>query len=332
MTDLRDEFPLVSVGLPIYNGEATITRAIESILRQDYPNIELVISDNGSTDKTYEILVNLYEQSPNIRIHRSLVNRGWTWNANRVFSLSHGEFFLWSAHDDFYEKSFISSAIQQLKLYPMAVMCHPKTKAVIDGGTESLWHSGLESFKGLTTVQQRYSETLNNFPAVAFYGVYRSRILREIGTLTEIVGADVVFIQKLSLYGNFCDTESELFTRIARPLWNTRKQNITSYLGYSRKLSRLSLRLEMFNQRALDIQNSPHSSLTKVHLVFIAATFEIRSIVVKYLVRLIVRATPKWFTRRVSIFLYMHFLQNSNVIPEDFDLYYSRIIAPSLTH
>jgi len=321
----------VSVGLPVYNGEGTLTRAIESILSQDYPNIELVISDNGSTDRTYEILVELSEQHSNIRVHRSSVNRGWTWNANKTFELSRGEYFLWAADDDFYEFSFISSAIKELECHPTAVMCHPRTKTIIEGSVEIVWRSSLETFKGIVNVRQRYKETLQNFPAVAFYGVYQSKLLRKIGTLPNIIGSDVMFMQKLSLYGDFIDTDEELFTRVIRITWNTREENFKSYTGSSIKSSRFAIRFQSLIQKILDIKETPHSMLMKFQLIGLAANAEIRSALVKSLCRILINSIPKRFTEQAANYLYSKFFKNRNVSPENELLFYSRIILPTLT-
>lgn len=321
----------MSVGLPVYNGEATITRAIESILHQDYPNIELVISDNGSTDRTIEILGELTRNHTNIRVHRSSVNRGWTWNANQVFELSRGEYFLWAADDDFYEFNFISSAIKKLESYPSAVMCHPKTKSIVEGSDEIIWRSSLVTFSGMIDVRERYKETIQNFPAVAFYGVYRSKLLRSVGTLANIIGSDVVFMQKLSLYGGFISTDHELFTRVIRTTWNTREQNLKSYSGTSIKVSRFTVRYQSLKQKILDINKTQFSYLLKSQLIGLALIWEIRSILIKSLSRIIINSTPECFTKIVANYLYSRFFSNENVLPENKALFFSRIILPTLS-
>ena len=49
--------PLVSIGMPVYNGERYVDEALRSLLAQDYPNLEIVVSDNASTDQTAEAAV-----------------------------------------------------------------------------------------------------------------------------------------------------------------------------------------------------------------------------------------------------------------------------------
>ena len=57
--------PRVSIGLPVYNGENYLCKAIESILSQTYTDFELIISDNASTDQTQSICEKYASQTPN---------------------------------------------------------------------------------------------------------------------------------------------------------------------------------------------------------------------------------------------------------------------------
>src|SRR5262245_21257268 len=69
---------LVTIGLPVYNGLPHLEVAVNSLLRQDYPNIELLISDNASTDGTGEYCGQLAEADPRVRIVRNECNIGPT--------------------------------------------------------------------------------------------------------------------------------------------------------------------------------------------------------------------------------------------------------------
>src|SRR5687767_11052901 len=85
--------PKVSIGMPVYNGANYIRRSIRSILDQDYRNLELVISDNASTDETEAICREMAATDDRIRYFRNEVNLGAAKNYNRVFELAQGEFF-----------------------------------------------------------------------------------------------------------------------------------------------------------------------------------------------------------------------------------------------
>src|SRR5712691_6377788 len=77
------EPPLVSVGIPVFNGENSIARALDSLLEQDYPHIEIVISDNGSTDGTQAICERYARMHRHVTYSRVEPNAGAPANFNR---------------------------------------------------------------------------------------------------------------------------------------------------------------------------------------------------------------------------------------------------------
>src|SRR5512144_2313118 len=96
---------LVSIGIPVYNGEAYLAEALNSIFRQSYTPLEIVISDNGSFDATEAICRRHAALDPRIRYYRNSVNRGSAWNFDAVFELARGEYFKWWAYDDLCDPS-----------------------------------------------------------------------------------------------------------------------------------------------------------------------------------------------------------------------------------
>jgi glycosyltransferase involved in cell wall biosynthesis len=116
--------PLVSVGLPVYNGAKTIREALELILGQDYTNIELVISDNFSDDATSEICREYARKDARVRYTRTDELLPLYVNWQRVFELSRGEFFLWIAADDLRPRETIRRLVDALRSEALAVMAH----------------------------------------------------------------------------------------------------------------------------------------------------------------------------------------------------------------
>src|SRR5713226_9738948 len=88
--------PMVSIGLPVYNGEAYLRQVLDSVLAQTFSEFDLVISDNASTDGTEAICREYAAADPRIRYHRQARNRGVTWNFRQVVLLSSGQYFLWT--------------------------------------------------------------------------------------------------------------------------------------------------------------------------------------------------------------------------------------------
>src|SRR5437660_4871394 len=114
---------LVSVGLPVYNAERHLTKALDSLLRQDYPNLELIVSDNASEDGTEAICRSYAERDARVHYHRADHNMGAIWNFNRVFELATGEYFMWAAHDDLRDPSYLTACVAAMQAHPDAVLC-----------------------------------------------------------------------------------------------------------------------------------------------------------------------------------------------------------------
>jgi hypothetical protein len=91
---------LVSIGLPVRNGERYVAGAIESALRQTFVDFELIVSDNASTDATESICRSFARQDSRVRYERSAEDRGAAGNHNRCFELSGGRYFMWLSYDD----------------------------------------------------------------------------------------------------------------------------------------------------------------------------------------------------------------------------------------
>src|SRR5438270_1690210 len=102
----------VAIGMPVWNGEAFLSEAIESILAQTYGDFELVISDNASTDATAEICRSYAQRDARIRYIRQEKNIGANSNYNGVFRRSSGEYFKWAAHDDVLAPEFIYECVK----------------------------------------------------------------------------------------------------------------------------------------------------------------------------------------------------------------------------
>jgi len=111
MTPLSN--PLVSICIPCYNGADHIRHAVDSVLNQTYSNIEIIISDDCSTDLTYSIL-NEY-QDDRIQITRNQANYGFAGNWNHVVSLASGEYIKLLPQDDVISDDCIAKQVDALR-------------------------------------------------------------------------------------------------------------------------------------------------------------------------------------------------------------------------
>ncbi|MEQ8307951.1 MAG: glycosyltransferase family 2 protein [Hoeflea sp.] len=103
--------PRISIGVPVYNGERHIEESLNALVNQTFTDFEIIISDNCSTDSTESICREFERRDPRIRYFRQAKNKGALANFVFVLGEAKAEFFMWAAHDDVFEKDWISSLL-----------------------------------------------------------------------------------------------------------------------------------------------------------------------------------------------------------------------------
>jgi glycosyltransferase involved in cell wall biosynthesis len=115
MPDLNDKASiLVSIGLPTYNRAGMLRRSIASALAQNHRNIELVISDNASTDETEAICREFADADARVRYIRHPRNLGPTPNFLCVLEKASAEYFMWLCDDDWIDPNYVSECLSEL--------------------------------------------------------------------------------------------------------------------------------------------------------------------------------------------------------------------------
>jgi glycosyltransferase involved in cell wall biosynthesis len=205
--------PRVSIGLAVYNGEKYLRPTLDSIMAQTFEDFELVISDNASTDGTEEICRTYAAQDSRIKYSRNSVNIGVNNNFNRVFRLSAGQYFRWSAADDLFEPTSLEACVKVLDEHPEAVLCYPKT-VLIDGRGDKLRSYDDKLDLRSPRASERFRLALQNMGLLnAHYGLIRADVLRCTSLYGTYPGTDMVLLAELALYGQFWEIPEQLFFR-----------------------------------------------------------------------------------------------------------------------
>src|SRR5918995_3396322 len=114
----------VSVIVPIYNQAPFIRETVDSVLAQDYPSVELVLSDDGSTDGTADILSEYAEREPErVKVVASERNTGIAGSFNRALDAHTGEYIAWLGGDDLMLPGKLSCQVALLESRPGAIGC-----------------------------------------------------------------------------------------------------------------------------------------------------------------------------------------------------------------
>jgi glycosyltransferase involved in cell wall biosynthesis len=109
------EFPLVSVIVPCYNSGGTLPRTVESVFKQTWKNLELIIIDDGSTDISTIELLDYFSTLPNVVVH-SQRNKGLASARNKGIGISKGEFILPLDSDDWLDDNAIKVMVETHRL------------------------------------------------------------------------------------------------------------------------------------------------------------------------------------------------------------------------
>ncbi|MDP9203525.1 MAG: glycosyltransferase family 2 protein [Gemmatimonadota bacterium] len=321
--------PLVSIGVPVFNGEKGLARALDSLIGQDYSNLEIIISDNASTDTTPAICERYVCKDSRIKYYRSEKNFGAIWNFNRVFGLSCGKYFMWAAHDDQRHASFVNACVEKMEEWPNAVLCQVHTAIFIEAREEMLCLVHLDSFEGVTGLVERYRETLSHLPATAIYGLYRSSAMRKTQMLRRSLATDIAFNQELSIHGDFVQVPRILFHYFGREKWNTIDQDFRVYFGKAKPWW-YSPFVMLFLDHWRRVWAAPIPLSTKLRLWSVLLEHEVGQVALKILIKITGRVSPLRWKEKVGGAIYRRWMLSPNVTVCCEPLFLERAIKPTI--
>ena len=327
---LMANMPLVSIGLPVYNGAETIERAVNSLLTQTYKNLEIIISDNGSTDETLKTLAKFQGIDSRIKVFKNETNRGSIWNFNKVFQESTGKYFMWASHDDHHEVGFIAACVTALEEHQEAVLCAPNMQMTSHDSEEVIWISDMHSFMDKRSLPARYRETLRHFPAVSMYGLCRLSSLKDTDLFPKVIGGDLLLIQELSLQGTFIGVPEVLFTRHGRAKWNSIDQDYMVFFGYPRKPIWYSPFIMVFLFQIRQLLRTKISTRKKFKLIAILFRYQLRQFILKVCLKLLKYLLPNYFKLSVAKYIYWKFMNGPNIRMVHSEIFLNRIIKPTI--
>ena len=107
--------PLISIALCTYNGEEFLEEQLASILSQSYDHLEVIVCDDGSTDKTVDIVGDFAAKDSRIRLYQNPKNLGFNKNFERAISLASGDFIAISDQDDIWKTDKIKLLYENIQ-------------------------------------------------------------------------------------------------------------------------------------------------------------------------------------------------------------------------
>jgi|SRR5579862_583709 glycosyltransferase involved in cell wall biosynthesis len=201
----------VSVGLPVYNGERFLAAAIDSVLNQTFQDLEIVISDNASTDSTQKICQDYAAADPRVKYHRNDHNIGGVKNFNRVVELSSSDLFMWFADDDVIEPTYLQKCVEVLDRDPGVILSFSGFGDIdADGKLLDTRKSSLVMDSPDPVERFRRAIRMEHL-CEPWCAVTRMEILRRTPLYGVFADYDRVLISELGLYGRFYELPEFLF-------------------------------------------------------------------------------------------------------------------------
>jgi glycosyltransferase involved in cell wall biosynthesis len=214
----NDQRPLVSVGLPVFNGTNYIEPALESILGQTLADFELIISDNASTDDTETICRRYAARDPRIRYFRNDTNIGAGANFNRCFELASGKYFKWAAHDDTLAPTYLERCVAVLEANPDAVLCQSLVRLIdAQGDSVGVYDSELMGADSASPSGRFAALVISTHWCTETFGLIRAEALARTRLIAPYFASDRALCAELALLGRCLQVPEPLFMNRDHP-------------------------------------------------------------------------------------------------------------------
>ena len=223
MDDMPCLSPRVVACLPSWNAAAFIEPVLRSLDAQTYPNLKVLISDDASSDATWEICTEFARGRPRFHLHRQAVNRGWLGNVNWLLREADGEYLFFAFHDDPLEPSYVERLVEVLEAAPDAVLAF--TDITIDLRSDALdlvtqWrYTELDGVDGVRE-RLRALTSMQGHWWIPNRGLFRRAAAQSVGGLRRHLAgelnADWLWLLHLSLLGRFVRVPEPLVRKVWR--------------------------------------------------------------------------------------------------------------------
>ena len=222
--------PLVSIGLPTYNRVALLERAIDSVLAQTHRAVELIVSDNASTDRTEELCRARAARDSRLRFVRQPENRGPTANFNAVLDAATGSRFMWLSDDDWLDANYVAACLETMAARPEVTIaagrCHHYDAAgrfLLEDVSTNLTQPSVANRLIAYFADVNYNSI--------FYGLMPTSLARQPGGgMRNALAADWMVVAGMLVHGHAVTVEQ---TRVHRTVGGTSRsvRNIAKVLG-----------------------------------------------------------------------------------------------------
>jgi glycosyltransferase involved in cell wall biosynthesis len=215
----KNNNPLVTVGIPVFNGEKFMKRRLDSILNQTYQNFQILISDNRSSDLTSKICGDYQKKENKIKYYRQQKNLGFVKNFNYLIKNTQTKYFVMAAVDDLWEPTFLEENIKILESNEKIVGSIGEVKYFGNISNKNNSPKIVEKLKKIIrkqdvntlekhvrSVSGEYNQKVDNYlrfnQGSFVHGLYRTKELQKNIILGPLMSWDLAFILNILKFGD----------------------------------------------------------------------------------------------------------------------------------
>ncbi len=256
---------LVSIGLPVKNGEAFLPEAIELLINQTYSNIEIIASDNNSSDKSLNILKYYQVADCRMKIYEHKCDLTALENFKYTLMNSLGNFFMWAACDDRRDLNFIEELLY--KMNEEASLIFSNVSIIPDHFSWTKYQNISYEFQsnGLSTISDILKKYAT-FNCLHIYGLIRKEYLIDYDWYEIEYGPDIPLLMHLITKGQFLKTSNTRFYYYQKEKLKNSKER--AYENFMTKLAPFpEIRLAYTAAKAIK-RNRNNASLIYIILLF----------------------------------------------------------------
>jgi glycosyltransferase involved in cell wall biosynthesis len=198
---------LVTALVPTYNGAAFIRRTLDSLASQTWPNLEILVGDDGSTDDTLSVVRRFAEDHPSTRVIERDVNLGWLRNSNDLMRRARGDLMFFAFHDDVVAPTYVEELARALSDNEGAVLAFSDMVVHELDGTERVHE--FDEMQGLSAAIDRAAVMVRRPDDwwVPNRGLFRTSAFEQVGGIHSNqqgeYSADWTWLLSLSIVGGF---------------------------------------------------------------------------------------------------------------------------------
>jgi glycosyltransferase involved in cell wall biosynthesis len=206
------------MGMPLYNEARWLRQALDALCAQTFSDWELIISDNASTDSTWDILQEYAAKDTRIILHRQSENIGTIKNFEFVLAQARGDYFMWASGHDLWSSNLLEVLAKEMQANSKLVLCFPQGVLIDEENHPLVVYDEMvdtrpeQSAAGRILAMHRQLKRGN-----AIYGLHRREVLLRTLPWPRIVGGDSIVLVRVAALGDvLMNPAGQWFRRINR--------------------------------------------------------------------------------------------------------------------